>query len=91
VSGVDEVVARLSEALATAPSEVWVITTEFQYEAGELVGVAGTLEKAKEIGVTHVARAVVWSDVKTNTDSSGKSYTWVEGTENLMLSLEEVQ
>lgn len=88
---VDEVVARLGGSL---PAEVWVAMYEEPYESGEMLGVAATLERAKQIvHETYPNEKIAWSEVKTNHDArTGRTYTWVESHNGRYnLSLEEVQ
>lgn len=93
---VDEVVARLGGPL---PAEVWVVYEDLPYESGEFIGLARTLEKAKELGEEHENRytrgerkKIAWTEVKTNSDGAGKTYTWVEAPGTYVtLSLEEIQ
>lgn len=91
MSSVDEVVARLGGSL---PVEVWVATYEEPYDSSELIGVTGTLERAKEIvSKRYPNEKIEWGEAQINVDSgTGKTYTWVQSTNgHYYLNLEEVQ
>lgn len=90
-SDVDEVVARLGGPL---PAEVWVVETRFNYEAGDLIGVASTLERAKELAVeNNGGKGIRWTEIQTSPKNErGDVGTWVEAVNDYyLLTLEEVR